>query len=368
MVEILKSQRQLLDFAQVAFVVTDVHSKIAYANRFAERLFGYQRHEMEGQRVRILFLEGDLTYFLPNIVYLTLYKTGFEGEGLLKQREGKKVFVHISTASFREGGEVFLTFSFHEIQRLKNLEREKTEMERWANLGLMVQEITHRIKAPVLSLRGSAKRLMKRSPSEVRSHGDLGRISRETQRLESMIQGVEEYVLISRPAFAKENVREVVEAAIQAGSQGASRKGIVFSLDTGNIEGDEFFFVDRELAVKALSGILRNSTEGLEKAGPGSKKVKVSLFADEENIGISISDKGEGILKKDLSYIFKPFFSTRPGHVGLGLTFAKMVAAEHGGEIRAQSQRKKGTSVTLVFARDRRRKVRRELLSSEILP
>jgi len=81
----------------------DVHAKILYANRYAERLFGYVKGEIEGKRIRALFLEEDQTYFLPNIIYLTAYKNGFEGEALLKQKDGAKIFVHLSSNSFKEG-------------------------------------------------------------------------------------------------------------------------------------------------------------------------------------------------------------------------------------------------------------------------
>jgi PAS domain S-box-containing protein len=367
MVEMFKSQRQLVDFVQVAFVLTDVHSKILYANRFAEGLFSYGRDEMEGQRIRILFLEEDLTYFLPNIIYLTLYKNGFEGEGLLKQREGKRVFVHIATASFKEGGEIFLTFSFQEIQRLKKLEKEKAEMERWANLGMMVEEIAHRIRNPIVSIGGYAKRLSKAKSSRSVPTTYLDRIFDETQKLEGMIQRVEECILISKPAFRREKVKEVVEAALQAFSKEAAEKGIAFSLDTGTLKENGSFFIDRGLVVRALSHILRNSVEALEKARAKRKKVRFALFENEESVGISISDQGEGISKKNLSRIFEPFFSTRPGHMGLGLTFGKKVMVEHGGEIRAESLPRKGTTLTLIFRKDRRRKIRRELLSSEVL-
>ena len=70
MVEILKSRHHFLDLVQVAFILTDAHSKILYTNRYTERLFGYSREEIEGERIRMLFLEEDLTYFLPNIIYL----------------------------------------------------------------------------------------------------------------------------------------------------------------------------------------------------------------------------------------------------------------------------------------------------------
>ena len=92
----------------MAFILTDAHSKILYTNRYTERLFGYSREEIEGERIRMLFLEEDLTYFLPNIIYLTLYKNGFEGEALLRQKNGTKIFVHLFTTTFSRKKEKFL--------------------------------------------------------------------------------------------------------------------------------------------------------------------------------------------------------------------------------------------------------------------
>ncbi len=365
MVEILKSRHQILDFIQMAFILTDVHSKIVFTNRYTERLFGYSRDEMEGQRLRILFLEEDLTYFLPNIVYLTLYQNGFEGEALLRQKDGRKVFVHVSTSSFKEEGEVFLAFSFQEIQRLKKLERERLEMERWANLGMMIEEIAHQIRNPIASIGGYVKRLSKTPSSHSTRNSYLNRIFQETQRLESIVQRVEEYVLISKAFLQREKIQEVVEAALQPFSMEATEKGISFKLDAGTLEGDGHLFIDKELVIKALCHIFRNSMESIAKM-PSEKKrkaVKVALSESDENIEISISDKGEGISKKNLSHIFEPFFSTRPDQMGLGLTFTKRVMEEHRGEIEVKSWLKSGTTVTLTFPKDRRRKVRRELIS-----
>jgi len=115
MVEILKDRHHFLDWVQVGFILTDAHSKILYANRYTEHLFGYSKEEMEGERIRILFLEEDLVSFVPNIIYLTLYKNGFNGEALLRQKNGTKVFAHLYTTTFNEEGEVFLSFCFQEI-------------------------------------------------------------------------------------------------------------------------------------------------------------------------------------------------------------------------------------------------------------
>ena len=369
MVEILKNRHHFLDLVQVAFILTDAHSKILYTNRYTERLFGYSREEMEGERIRILFLEEDLTYFLPNIIYLSLYKNGFEGEALLRQKNGTKVFVHLYTTTFKEEGEVFISFSFQEIQRLKKLERERLEMERWASLGMMVEEIAHQIRNPIVAVGGYAQRLLKTFSPSPKGKSYLLQILQETKRLEAMIQRVEEYVLIPKPTFQKEKIQEVVEIVLQIFSKEATAKGISLNLETGALEGEGDFFIDKDLIAKALYYILENSIEAVTRIPMGKKgrTIKVSLFGDGGNIGVSISDRGEGIPQKNLDRIFEPFFSTRPDQVGLGLTFAKRVVEEQGGSIRVESRLRKGTTITLTFPKDRRRILRREKISSEAM-
>jgi len=365
--DILKSRHHFLDFVQVAFILTDAHSKILYTNRYTERLFGYSREEMEGERIRMFFLEEDLTYFLPNIVYLTLYKNGFEGEALLRQKNGTKIFVHLYTTSFKEEGEVFISFSFQEIQRLKKLERERLEMERWASLGMMVEEIAHQTRNPIVTIGGYTQRLLKTLSFSAKSKSYLHQILRETKKLETMIQRVEEYVLLPRPIFQQEKIQQVVETVIQIFSKEAPQEEVSINLETRNLEGEGDFFMDKALIAKALFHILKNSIDAVGRTPKRKKErfIKVSLFGDADHIGISISDKGEGIPKKNLNRIFEPFFSTRPDRVGLGLTFAKRVVEDQGGRIQVESRLKKGTTITLIFPKDRRRLVRREKISSE---
>jgi signal transduction histidine kinase len=183
---------------------------------------------------------------------------------------------------------------------------------------------------------------------------------------------VEEYVLISKPAFQREKIEEAVEAALQALSVEATKSEISFNIDAEALKGNGYLFIDKDLVTKALCHILRNSMEAVTRLPAGKKRkiIKVTLFEGDASIGVLISDKGEGISKKNLARIFEPFFSTRPNQMGLGLTFTKRVMEEHGGEIRVESHLKRGTAVTLTFPKDRRRKIRRELISpdTEISP
>jgi PAS domain S-box-containing protein len=369
MVEITKNRHDLLDLIQVAFIITDVHLKVVYSNLFTERVFGYARSEIEGQRMSVLFLEDDLTYFLPNIVYFTLYKNGFEGEALLRQKNGTKIFVYISTASFEEEGEVFLTFSLQEIQRLKKMERERLEAEHLASLGKIVEEIAHQVRNPIVSIGGFTQRLLKPNLVSQKREFYLDQVVRETRRLERMIQRVEEYVLIPRPTLQREKIQEVVDAALQTIPKVATEKGVCVNLDTEALKGEGSLFIDKGLVIKALSHIFENSLEAMTRIPMGKERARlnVAIFGNEETVGISISDNGEGIAKENLGRIFDPFFSTRPDRVGFGLTFAKRVVEEQGGKIWVESELGKWTAITISFPRERRRQVRRELISSEAI-
>ncbi len=359
--EMRGGRHPLLEMVQVAFVITDVHAKILYANRHAGRLFGFAEKEMEGRRIRSLFLEEDQTYFFPNIIYLTGNENGFDGEVLLRRKDGSRVFVHLSSHSFKEGGELFLTFSMQEIQRLKELERERREMQDWIVLGKMVEEIAHQVRNPVVSIGGFAERLKKTLPASAQSRRGLDQILHETGRLETLIRQVEEYVFIPRPVFRRENIQEVIETALGALSKEANARGVSLRLGMRVLRGAENLFIDKDLIVKALGHILKNSMEALAVV-PAHKKrrtVDVVVWSAEETIGISISDKGEGIFKKNLTRIFEPFFSGRPDHVGLGLTVAKKVIEENMGRIHVESRIRRGTTITITFPKDRRRLVRR---------
>ena len=366
MVEMLRNRPHLFDAIQTAFLLTDTHSKILYANQRAEDLFRYRRDQIEGQRIRLLFFDEDLIYLLPNIIYLSLYQDGFRGELLLRQKDDKRIFVHLQTTSFKEKGEAFITFSFQEIQRLKSLEQKRYEEEHWTRLGRMVEEIAHQVRNPIVSIGGYARRLLKGGLSASgRSQGYLDKIVQETSRLEMLIQRVEDYIRIPASSLREARGQEITEEALRVFLRTTEVDGVTVRLEAGGMKGEGRFFIAREAVIQAIVNLLENSLEavtGIPKRGKEAT-IEVALFEDEEIVGISIFDNGQGIRKRDLPLIFDPFFTTRPGRVGLGLTLVKRVVEIHGGKVQVKSQLKKGTTVTLYFPKDRRRRVRREFLS-----
>ncbi|NTV53280.1 MAG: hypothetical protein HGA76_09760, partial [Candidatus Firestonebacteria bacterium] len=72
-------------------------------------------------------------------------------------------------------------------------------------------------------------------------------------------------------------------------------------------------------------------------------------YRQQPAIFISLRDEGVGILAKDFSNIFQPFFTTKHEGTGLGLPTCKRIVEAHHGEILVDSEIGKGATFTVVL-------------------
>jgi signal transduction histidine kinase len=91
---------------------------------------------------------------------------------------------------------------------------------------------------------------------------------------------------------------------------------------------------------QAFLNLLRNSVESMPDGGI----LRVTTEQEDGIVRVRISDTGEGIDNSCLDRIFDPFFSTRDGGTGLGLSLTQQIVAEHGGTILCESKPGEGTS------------------------
>ncbi len=110
---------------------------------------------------------------------------------------------------------------------------------------------------------------------------------------------------------------------------------------------------DPKMVTTAIEQLIDNALKF--KATGQQASVTVSALATENEIHISVQDKGVGLNAQDLSHIFKPLSqadasATRSyGGTGAGLKIVQIVADKHNGRIEVESQEGKGSTFTLVF-------------------
>jgi signal transduction histidine kinase len=91
-------------------------------------------------------------------------------------------------------------------------------------------------------------------------------------------------------------------------------------------------------------------TNAAEAALEGADKAEVqlvSLARPSGRLRITISDNGPGVRLADPNLIFRPFFTTKPGGTGVGLSLARQVVLAHGGEISVDSSAPAGTTILI---------------------
>jgi two-component system sensor histidine kinase PilS (NtrC family) len=97
--------------------------------------------------------------------------------------------------------------------------------------------------------------------------------------------------------------------------------------------------VDPDQLRQVLINLVRN---GFQAAGPRGE-VRVALTRAEHEARIRVWDSGGSITEEMMGHLFEPFFTTRDGGTGLGLSTAHSIIRAHGGAIRVRSSRDEGT-------------------------
>jgi two-component system phosphate regulon sensor histidine kinase PhoR len=113
-----------------------------------------------------------------------------------------------------------------------------------------------------------------------------------------------------------------------------------------------------------LTNVFLNLLDNANKYSPIKPEIKVKTHNEGEWMVCSIEDKGIGISKSDQKKIFEKLYRVPEGNIhnfkgfGLGLSYVKTIVEKHGGQIRLESELKKGTRFEVLLPLNHQKKVR----------
>lgn len=146
------------------------------------------------------------------------------------------------------------------------------------------------------------------------------------------------------------DMAEVLQAASVRLRPDWLQKGVLFkdqtdpSLHSVSVSGDAY------LLELAISHVLQNAVEATPQGGTVSLRASVESGIDVAPVvKVSIIDSGCGIEAKNLDRMSSPFFTTKEGRYGLGLSTAYRYIAMHSGLMQIRSVLNKGTEVHIVL-------------------
>ena len=96
-----------------------------------------------------------------------------------------------------------------------------------------------------------------------------------------------------------------------------------------------------------VHNLLMNALQALEEQPAGERRLRLSVGVEAGRGLLAVSDNGPGLSPETLPRVFEPFFSTREGGLGLGLSLSETLASGMGGALEAAPAEPRGARFTL---------------------
>lgn len=225
--------------------------------------------------------------------------------------------------------------------RIKELERQRTESEKLAATGRMAARIAHEINNPLAGIKNSFLLIKDAIPSTHRYYSYVARIEKEINRITDIVR---QMFILYRPDPVMTHsfrINEMIEDVV-ALLQTSCRERMV-TLHTRTAPTPILVSQPEGLLRQVLYNVIQNAIE----ASPPHSVVTVATETAAHGLTISVSDQGPGIPEAIRSQIFEPFFTTKdnlltPG-IGLGLSISKSIMEALRGGLTFDSKTGNGT-------------------------
>lgn len=249
------------------------------------------------------------------------------------------------------------TYKLVSIQNIYT-ELEEKEIDAWQKL---IRVLTHEIMnsiTPISSLASTINELIKDStnlsfaqkPEDGETLTDICEaaetIQKRSEGLLHFVDGYRNLTLIQKPNFQIFPIKELFNRASKLIQINLKEKNIKLEI---KIEPKTLeLAADPELIEQALINLLLNALHAVE----GRENAKIILLAQLDGRSktiIQVKDNGYGISKENMDKVFIPFYSTKEGGSGVGLSLSRQIMRMHNGTINVQSEPDVKTTITLRF-------------------
>lgn len=333
-----------------AIVVCDDSGEILFANSFADSLLGLNP---SSGGVCIFKLLPGMDDALACAAKGSFALREFE----ISYPERKMLSAQIIPFNFGESGTFALILN--DITREKLSTEERIESEKLSSLLNLASGVAHEIGNPLNSINIHLQlvlRRLKKMQAGDKSDDIIGAIKEsveicasEVSRLDSIIENFLKALRPMRPNMADcDPIKPLAETLKLLNGELENLRISV------NVDIDALLptvYADSNLLKQLYFNILHNAMEAMDGGG----NISIRASADDDFVKISFADTGCGIDEEGMSKLFKPYYTTKTGGHGLGMTIIQAIVRAHGGKIDVESKPNIGTTVTVALPRTYRR-------------
>lgn len=237
---------------------------------------------------------------------------------------------------------------FHKmIEALKANQQKMIHSEKRAAIGAVAAGISHELNNPIGIIYGFAERLLKSGKLTAAQKTDIREIYKETERCKRLLGELFDFARPMQLEFHAYSVKTLIRESVALFENQEKYRRMKF--ETVLPYKADKIRMDFSRMKQVLINMILNAAEAVAHAGT----VRIALASDKNNLQIIIRDNGPGIQAEKRADVFKPFYSTKPKGVGLGLAVCQDIVENHGGSIGIHSNPGEFTEFVITLPKDR---------------
>ena len=321
----------ILNSVNTGIIVADENGNIFQTNNEALKLLGLSVFTHLKQLYKI---SPDLPDILQNVGPGEKQQTSFVNE---------RGTVHLSvrTSKMVINNTKMCIYALNDI----NSELDDKEIESWIRLTrVLTHEIMNSI-TPITSLSETLLSLHKNANKDIRNGLEV--ISSTGKGLIDFVESYRKFTHLPTPQpslFYAAGLAERIKQLTQCNNT-LSGTQIIISIDPHDL----IIHADEKLITQVILNLVKNAMQSIGNAADGLIQIKGYCNPD-ESVSLEIMDNGPGISPEMADHIFIPFFTTKEGGSGIGLSISRQIMRLHGGTLTLKSSPlKKETAFILTF-------------------
>jgi PAS domain S-box-containing protein len=352
--------RRLVDANIIGICIFGQREEIVDANNAFLNTVGYDREDLIAGRLNWTDLTPPEWRDRTARAHAELNRVGavppFEKEYFRK--DGTRVPVLIGAAAFNERNDEGVAFVV-DLSEQRRTEAEASESERRyreaqselahanrvAVLGQLTASIAHEVNQPntavVASAQAAQRWLDHRPPELEKVRSALGRVEQNAIRASEVIGRIRDLIKKAPPKKDSLAINPVIQEVIELIRTEAVRNDVsvrtAFAEDLPDVVGDRV-----ELQQVAVNLIL-TAIEAMSGTAPRERDLLIRTErADDDGVLVAVLDSGPGLLPARFERLFEPFYTTKAGGLGIGLSICRSIIEAHGGRLWASANAPRG--------------------------
>jgi PAS domain S-box-containing protein len=334
-----------------AVILVNLGGTIVKINKALEELTGQTEENIVGKTIKEIIdtakvqTRGEET---PQIM-ATLRKQkelkNYEIKFRTKNGEKKCVSLSCSLVSNNQGQEVGIAFVLHDVTEEKKMSKKLLDSQRLASIGELAGIIGHDLRNPLTGIRGAAYYLKtKHAPiMDDKDAAMFETIDKSIEYSNKIVSDLIDYSSDIKIDLENTTPNKLLQTALTHMPPPPNIQ-VINQTEEENLQ----FKGDIPKISRSFINLMKNAYDAMPNGGTLTIKTKKTS----KNIVFIFKDTGEGMTPETLSKIWSPLFTTKAKGMGFGLAICKRTVEAHEGKIAAESEQKKGTTITVELPLD----------------